>query len=80
LEYNTTMADEFDPYREALVMETRTVWPEGLGDLDEVSKVKIAQALHADPRQALNLKYVRVHTGFCREITVTPEDVQRISG
>ncbi len=74
------MSDKFDPYREALVMETKTVWPESLEDLDEATKQRVAAALHGQPESAASLKYVRVHTGFCREITVTDEDVQRISG
>jgi hypothetical protein len=26
------------------------------------------------------LEYVRMHTGFCRQITVTAEDAQRVRG
>lgn len=72
------MADKFDPYREALVMETRTVWPANLEELDDRTKQKVASSLHADPESAAELKYVRVHTGFCREITVTDDDVARL--
>jgi len=71
------MADKFDPYREALVMEINTVWPEGFDEIDEARRARVAQALHGDPEQASMLEYVRVHTGFCRQITVTPEDVER---
>jgi hypothetical protein len=73
----TEMADKFDPYREALVMETKTIWPAEYEDLDEATKLQIAQSLHADPQQAAQLEYIRVHTGFCRQITVTADDVQR---
>ena len=73
------MSDKFDPYREALVMETKTVWPEGFETFDEARRTRIAAALHADPEQAAVLDYVRVHTGFCRQITVTDEDVARVS-
>ncbi len=74
------MADKFDPYREALVMETRTVWPEGLDELEEARREQVAAALHADPENASILEYVRGHSGFCRQITVTDDDLQRVSG
>ena len=74
------MPDKFDPYREALVIETKTVWPEGYETLDEARREEIAAALHADPEHASALEYVRVHTGFCRQITVTEGDVERVSG
>jgi hypothetical protein len=47
--------------------------------VDEATRDRVAQALHSHPESATQLKYIRVHTGFCREITVTPEDVQRLS-
>ena len=73
------MADKFDPYREALVMETTTVWPDEFQDLPRPEKTRLEQQLHADPAACGNLEYVRTHTGFCRQITVTPSDVQRLS-
>ena len=75
----TAMADKFDPYREALVMETTTVWPDEYDHLGGDEKLQISDALHADPQSATNLKYVRTHSGFCREITVTEEDVDRVT-
>jgi hypothetical protein len=72
------MADKFDPYREALVMETETIWPEDLADIDPARKKQIAAALHKDAASASELEYVRTHTGFCRKITVTPSDVERV--
>jgi hypothetical protein len=72
------MPDKFDPYREALVMETRTIWPEGYEELDPGKRSKIESTLHGDPEQAAMLEYIRVHTGFCRQITVTDDDIQRI--
>jgi hypothetical protein len=74
------MPDKFDPYREALVVETNTVWPDALAATDAARKARIEQALHADPQSCGQLEYVRLHTGFCRQITVTPEDVQRVGG
>jgi hypothetical protein len=73
------MPDTYDPYREALVMETETVWPPQYDDLPLADRARIALALHEKPAEASHLEYVRVHTGFCRRITVTPDDVQRLS-
>ncbi len=74
------MADKFDPYREALVMETDTVWPPELEDLSPAERAGIEAKLHADPAQCSGLTYVRTHTGFCRQIMVTPADVERLGG
>ncbi|MBM4002870.1 MAG: hypothetical protein FJ295_06210 [Planctomycetes bacterium] len=71
------MADPFDPYREALVMETKTIWPAELSELDDKKRSLVERALHADPKHCAQLEYVRVHSGFCRQITVTPQDVER---
>jgi hypothetical protein len=72
------MANEFDPYREALVVETGTIWPEELEDRDPEARTQIEEALHAAPQDAAELTYERQHTGFARIITVTPEDLKRI--
>ena len=72
------MANEFDPYREALVMETATVWPEEYDDLDPARRWRIEERLHAEPAKASELAYVRTHTGFCRQIWVTEADLERI--
>jgi hypothetical protein len=72
------MADSFDPYREALVMETETEWPEDLAGLDRAERARISLALHSAPDQASHLEYVRTHTGFCRKIVVTSDDVARV--
>jgi hypothetical protein len=74
------MPDKFDSYREALVVETTTVWPPDLGDVNPQEKSRIEAALHADPRACSQLAYVRMHTGFCRQITVTAEDLERLRG
>lgn len=73
------MPDKFDPYREALIMETNTVWPEELGDIDDQRRANIEKALHEAPENCSNLEYIRTHTGFCRQITVTAEDVERVT-
>lgn len=72
------MANKFDPYREALIIETETIWPEEFDDWDPAEKARIEQQLHAEPEQATELDYVRLHTGFCRQITVTPADLERV--
>ena len=71
------MPDKFDPYREALVVETITLWPEDIG-VEANQKQEISDALHADPENAGHLEYVRTHTGFCRKITVQADDVERL--
>jgi hypothetical protein len=73
------MADAFDPYREALVVEQVTVWPDELSDVEPEDRQRIAERLHADAGQAAQLEYVRLPTGFCRRITVTGEDVKRLA-
>lgn len=72
------MPNEFDPYREALVMEHRTVWPEELDDFEPASRAALEEKLHAAPDEAEDLTYERTHTGFCRQITVTESDLQRV--
>ena len=74
------MADTFDPYRERLIMETETVWPLELDGLSRQEKARLEARLHAEADKAAHLEYVRVHTGFCRRITVTPADVERLTG
>ncbi len=73
------MANAFDPYREALVMEHHTNWPEAFEDWSATEKARVEQLLHASPAEASDLDYLRQHTGFARVITVTPEDIERVS-
>lgn len=72
------MADKFDPYREALVVETETLWPEGLAELSQEERRRIEARLHAEAQHAAELEYVRLPTGFARRITVTAQDLQRL--
>jgi len=72
------MPDKFDPYREALVVEQNTVWAEAYDEWETSEKQRIEAALHADSESAAILEYIRMHTGFCRQITVTEEDLERI--
>ncbi len=71
------MPDRFDPYREALVLEEDTRWPEDLPPLTQDERVALARHLHGHADQAEHLDYIRLHTGFCRRITVTAEDFAR---
>jgi hypothetical protein len=72
--------DKFDPYREALVMETNTIWPPELDTLPPEEKARLEEQLHADPDKCSHLEYIRTHTGFCRQITVTQADLERLRG
>lgn len=72
------MSNEFDAYREALVVETSTVWPDEYDDWELADRQRVEARLHAEPQQASALEYIRVHTGFNRQITVTPADLQRL--
>ena len=73
------MPDKFDPYREALVVETATVWPADCAPVEPDRRTALETKLHADPAACAQLEYIRVHTGFCRRITVTPADLARLS-
>jgi hypothetical protein len=74
------MANTFDPYREALVIETQTVWPADLpgAPQTEAERQRIAERLHAEPARAAELDYVRLAAGFIRKITVTAADLERL--
>lgn len=73
------MGNTFDPYREALVVENHTVWPDDYEDWSAADKARAETLLHGSPREAAELDYVRQHTGFARVITVTPADLERVS-
>jgi len=73
------MSNAFDPYREALVVETSTVWPDEYDTWEPAAREQLEERLHADPKVAADLDYVRLHTGFCRQITVTAQDIERLA-
>jgi len=73
------MPDKFDPYRESLVVETETDWPEEYDDWEPREQTRVARMLHENPKEASHLEYLRMHTGFCRRIVVTSEDIQRVT-
>ena len=74
------MPNAIDPYREALVIEQKTIWPDSLENppIDQAERERIETLLHANPAQAVELAYIRLHTGFCRQITVTAEDLEHL--
>jgi hypothetical protein len=74
------MSNAFDPYREALVVEQQTVWPDDYEDWSEEDRARLEEALHASPAEAADLDYLRHHTGFARIIRVTAADVARLTG
>lgn len=73
------MPNVFDPYREALVVENHTIWPDDYEDWSPADRRRVESLLHAQPAEAAELDYVRQHTGFARVITVTPADLDRLS-
>lgn len=72
------MADQFDPYREALVMEEATIWPDEFDSIEPNERIRLEKLLHASPEEASELEYLRMHTGFRRQITVADADIQRL--
>lgn len=68
----------YDTRLESLVMAQRTEWDAAVSTLADDKRQLVARVLHADPAQAVRIRYERQHTGFERIITVTPEDVSRI--
>jgi hypothetical protein len=74
------MANPFDPYREALVVEQSTIWPETLTNAPTApaERERIEKLLHQEPAQAAELEYIRLSTGFQRKITVAADDLERL--
>ena len=70
------MGEPFDPYRDALVVEGRPSGPTSFELAEE--KGRIESRLHRDAAKAAELAYIRLHAGFCRQITVTEGDIQRL--
>ena len=71
--------NKFDPRIETLVIETATLWDEGIaGELSDEDKKIVATEIHHHPELASKIHYERAHTGFTRIITVTEEDIARL--
>ncbi len=73
------MGDKFDPYREALVMEIETLWPEQCRDWTRPERERFERRLHATAADVSELHYIRTHTGFCRRIVVNDADIARLA-
>ncbi len=69
---------KYDPRLETLVMERRTRFDAECGDLSADDRRWLADRLHAAPREAGALEYVRTATGFARTLTATRADVERL--
>ena len=76
------MSEPFDRYREALVVETQTLWsPEAraaAADWEPARRGRVERLLQANAAEAVELNYIRVHTGFCRQIIVKTADLDRL--
>lgn len=86
--------DKYDLRLESLVVETRTYFDPEIeeeirqldiddgeseaADGESDTHALLAEAAHRSPEQATSIHYERSHTGFTREITITPEDLERI--
>jgi hypothetical protein len=70
--------DHYDRKLEILVMERRTSFDAELAELSDDDRRWLAEALHAEPHRASQVRYERQHTGFCREIAATRADVERL--
>ncbi|MEW4531165.1 hypothetical protein [Maioricimonas sp. JC845] len=70
--------NKYDPRLESLVVETKTLWGDDVGDLSDDDRTWLAHAIHENPHLAGQIQYERAHTGFTRIITVTADDVARL--
>ena len=61
------------------MVEQHTLWPDDYADWSAEDRSRVETLLHASPAEATDLDYARQHTGFARVITVTPEDLERVS-
>ena len=69
---------KYDARVDDLVVEALTHWDPAVGKLTDGDREWLSAAVHRNPELASKIEYERAHTGFCREITVTVEDIQRL--
>ena len=69
---------KYDARVDALTIESLTSWDPAVGKLSDEDRKWLSAAVHRNPELASKISYERAHTGFCREITVTVEDIQRL--
>ena len=62
-----------------MVIEQATIWPEEYDDWEPADRSRVEARLHADPKACAELAYVRQHTGFLRQVTVTEADLERLA-
>ena len=70
--------EAFNPRLERLVVEIRTEWAAVIADVPRENRPALARQLHADPSACIEVRYDRMHTGFCRVVVVSPEDLERL--
>jgi hypothetical protein len=70
--------NKYDLRLESLVIETKTLWGDDVGDLSDEDRAWVAAEIHRNPRLAGKIEYERAHTGFTRIITVTADDIARL--
>ena len=51
----------------------------GIRRLEHTDRHRMERALHCEPKDCSELTYLRQHTGFCRQITVTEGDLERLA-
>ncbi len=70
--------NKYDPRIDSLVVETRTMWGDDVGDLSVEDRAWVASAIQRNPQLAGSIEYERAHTGFTRIITVTADDIAKL--
>ena len=61
------MGDPFDPYREALVVETATVWPESLAHVGPADRQRLeTHSTPSRPAAEIDGDAFAFRGGFCR--------------
>jgi hypothetical protein len=70
--------NKYDSRLESLVIETKTLWGDDVGELSDEDRAWVAAEIHRNPRLAGKIEYERAHTGFTRIITVTADDIARL--
>ena len=68
---------KYDGRLESLVIETKTLWANDVGEISAEDRQWLSRAIHQNPQLASSIEYVRSHTGFTRVITITLDDIQR---
>ncbi len=69
---------KFDPRLESLVVETKTLWGDDVGELSDEDRAWVAAAIQQNPQLAGKIEYERTHTGFTRIITVSADDIAQL--